>query len=91
MFLWENGAWKAAWTSLNLYNTVVVQSTRWEGLLLFTPVFLLVNGSGVGAGESTLESRTIEESLEGNAGGKSVGRRERRALDTHKKTVRTGF
>lgn len=56
-----------------------------------TPVFLLVSGSGIGAGESTLESRTIEESLEGDAGGTSVGRRERRALDTDETTVRRGF
>lgn len=53
-------------------------------------MFLLVNGSGIGAGENTLESRTIEESLEGDAGGTSVGRRERRTLDTDEITVRRG-
>ena len=31
-----------------------------------------MNGSGIGAGESTLESRPLEESLEGDAGGTSV-------------------
>lgn len=54
-------------------------------------MFLLVDGSWVGAGENTLESRTTEESLEGDAGGTSVGRRERRALDTNETTVRRGF
>lgn len=50
-----------------------------------------MTASGVGAGESTLESRTFEEGLEGDAGGTSVGRRERRALATHETMVRTGF
>lgn len=64
---------------------------RWGRSLSFTPGFSLVTASGVGAGESTLESRTFEEGLEGDAGGTSVGRRERRALATHETIVRTGF